>query len=295
MARDAILEWEGREYDHNPKDSDWYWALGIILYELFTGETPYNGETEEEVLEQIGHRRFALDAIALADGVATFGHDEQHVLGNLAGKVFLGNGLGDLVDLSLLTGDGYRIDPFNEPLVSLADAQTYLGMHTDADAPTVRAVVNAATGVVERYCNRTWRRQTVTGEAHAGGKPAFTLRKHPASTITAVTENGAALAASDYTYDSVTGLLWREGGSWAAGPAAVTVSYVAGEADVPDEVAPLLVIQTANWELPDKAPKAEQEAAAKAITEHLAELAAASGVAPEPVAEPIQTDENKES
>ncbi|MBU6214784.1 hypothetical protein KGM48_03010 [Patescibacteria group bacterium] len=28
--RDAILEWEGREYDHNPKDSDWYWALGII-------------------------------------------------------------------------------------------------------------------------------------------------------------------------------------------------------------------------------------------------------------------------
>lgn len=130
----------------------------------------------------------------------------------------------------------WDVDPFNEPLVSLADAQTYLGMHTDADAPTVRAVVNAATGVVERYCNRTWRRQTVTGEAHAGGKPAFTLRKHPASTITAVTENGAALAAADYTYDSVTGLLWREGGSWAAGPAAVTVSYVAGEADVPDEV-----------------------------------------------------------
>jgi hypothetical protein len=30
MARDAIAEWEGREYDHNPKDADWYWALGII-------------------------------------------------------------------------------------------------------------------------------------------------------------------------------------------------------------------------------------------------------------------------
>lgn len=28
--RESILEWEGREYDHNPKDSDWYWALGII-------------------------------------------------------------------------------------------------------------------------------------------------------------------------------------------------------------------------------------------------------------------------
>jgi len=30
MARDAIFEWEGREYDHNPKSADWYWALGII-------------------------------------------------------------------------------------------------------------------------------------------------------------------------------------------------------------------------------------------------------------------------
>ena len=30
MARAAHFEWEGREYDHNPKSADWYWALGII-------------------------------------------------------------------------------------------------------------------------------------------------------------------------------------------------------------------------------------------------------------------------
>ena len=30
MPGTAILEWEGREYDHNPKSADWYWALGII-------------------------------------------------------------------------------------------------------------------------------------------------------------------------------------------------------------------------------------------------------------------------
>ena len=30
MPDKAILEWEGREYDHNPKSTDWYWALGII-------------------------------------------------------------------------------------------------------------------------------------------------------------------------------------------------------------------------------------------------------------------------
>ena len=29
MPRDALAEWEGREYDHSPKSADWYWALGI--------------------------------------------------------------------------------------------------------------------------------------------------------------------------------------------------------------------------------------------------------------------------
>lgn len=30
MAADAIVEWEGHEYEHTPKGADWYWALGII-------------------------------------------------------------------------------------------------------------------------------------------------------------------------------------------------------------------------------------------------------------------------
>ena len=30
MARTALFEWEGREYDHNPKHADWYWSLGIV-------------------------------------------------------------------------------------------------------------------------------------------------------------------------------------------------------------------------------------------------------------------------
>jgi len=52
--------------------------------------------------------------------------------------------------------------------------------------------------------------------------------------------------------------------------------------------------------LVDKSPKADQEAVAKIIAEHMAELAVASGVtledlAPEVAPEPIQTDENKES
>ncbi len=30
MLRTALFEWEGREYEHNPKSADWYWALGIV-------------------------------------------------------------------------------------------------------------------------------------------------------------------------------------------------------------------------------------------------------------------------
>ncbi len=30
MPHTTLLEWQGREYDHNPRSADWYWALGII-------------------------------------------------------------------------------------------------------------------------------------------------------------------------------------------------------------------------------------------------------------------------
>lgn len=34
MQGTTLLEWEGREYDHNPKSADWYWALGIVAVAL---------------------------------------------------------------------------------------------------------------------------------------------------------------------------------------------------------------------------------------------------------------------
>ncbi len=30
MANTIIAKWEGREYEHNPRSSDWYWVLGIV-------------------------------------------------------------------------------------------------------------------------------------------------------------------------------------------------------------------------------------------------------------------------
>lgn len=34
MPHAALFEWEGTEYDHNPRSADWYWAVGIIAIAL---------------------------------------------------------------------------------------------------------------------------------------------------------------------------------------------------------------------------------------------------------------------
>lgn len=62
--------------------------------------------------------------------------------------------------------------------------------------------------------------------------------------------------------------------------------------DVPEGVAAVLLIQTVNWALPDKASKVDREFADKAIAEELAALLAASAPAAaavevEPAAEPV--------
>ena len=36
MPRAPLFEWEGREYEHNPRSADWYWALGIIAVACIT-------------------------------------------------------------------------------------------------------------------------------------------------------------------------------------------------------------------------------------------------------------------
>lgn len=120
-------------------------------------------------------------------------------------------------------------------IVSLADAQAFLGAPRDSDAAQVQVWLDVASQAVELASRRTWRRQTVT-ESYDGGKPSLNLRKTPVASITSVTESGSAVSASGYVLDVNAGILHRGTtsglSSWLPGVQNVTVTYVAGMTDI---------------------------------------------------------------
>jgi hypothetical protein len=64
MARASIFEWEGHEYEHNPKSADWYWALGIIAVAAATAAILFSN--------------YLLGLVVLAAAVAIALHGTKH-------------------------------------------------------------------------------------------------------------------------------------------------------------------------------------------------------------------------
>jgi hypothetical protein len=130
------------------------------------------------------------------------------------------------------------IDPA-AAIIGLADAQVYLNVYTNSQQDEVRAIVEGASTIVEKYTGRTWRRQTVT-ETYDGGGDALILRTTPVISITTVVESGVTLSATDYILDTVGWLLlrgttisWRW---WMWGRQNVVVTSVVGAASIPEPV-----------------------------------------------------------
>ena len=131
------------------------------------------------------------------------------------------------------------------PIVSLADAKAHLNITTTTDDEELRRFLAVATEMAERYCNRALRRKTIS-ETHDGDTEALLLRSRPVLSITTVTENGVALAATDYTLDATAGLLLRGSTTaeleWCDGRQNITVAYVSGYTD-PPQVAQQAVLE----------------------------------------------------
>lgn len=122
------------------------------------------------------------------------------------------------------------------PLVSLADFKLHLNITSTTNDEELRRMLLSASDLAERVTGRIFRLTAFT-ESHDGGTGVVALRRLPVVSITSVTESGTAVAASGYTLDADSGLLFRGSSTspwcWMDGQRNVAVTYVAGEGDPP--------------------------------------------------------------
>lgn len=127
------------------------------------------------------------------------------------------------------------------PIVGLTAIRNHLNLtDTDQDGELLNFAHRAST-MVEDYTRRKWRTVTVT-ETHNGGGRAVFLKARPVQSITSVTQDGVAVAATGYTLKGQGGILYRgTNGAWFAwnpGAGNISVTLVAGPTSgiVPDAI-----------------------------------------------------------
>ena len=121
-------------------------------------------------------------------------------------------------------------------IVTVAEVKTHLNIpssDTSSDAE-LAGFISAATPVIEHVTGPVVARAVV--EKYDGGYEALVLRQPPVISITSVTEDGTAVAASDYTLSDA-GVLYRKSGVWLCGRSTVQVTYQAGRSTVPASIA----------------------------------------------------------
>lgn len=129
--------------------------------------------------------------------------------------------------------DVFDIAPANPvALVELAEAKHFLNIPpaNTAHDEKLRSLIASVTDVVEDITGVVVRRSFT--EVYSGfGEPAILLRRRPVISVTSVSENGVALAASEYSVNSF-GVLTKAtsyaAGRWLSGVDNIGVTYVAG-------------------------------------------------------------------
>lgn len=123
------------------------------------------------------------------------------------------------------------VDPAELALVGLADLKTHLNITGTGNDDELRGTLLAATQAVEDHLNRPIRRlvRVETYPVIRGNGGTLVLSFPDVASITSVTCNGVACAASDYTADTRTGVLYKATG-WTP---PVVVTYVTRPVDSP--------------------------------------------------------------
>lgn len=118
-------------------------------------------------------------------------------------------------------------------LTTVATLKTELSISGSDQDTALAALIAQASAAIESYCNRQFGHRTVTDTLrNRARREALVLSVIPVTGVTAVTESGTALEASDYELDSAkSGLLFRLDSNdnltcWAA--AKIVIGYTAG-------------------------------------------------------------------
>lgn len=124
-------------------------------------------------------------------------------------------------------------------LVTAAELRSYLDLE-EADLADARAelIIGGVGGLVRAYTNQLLdvvAADTVTLDGT--GTDVLLLPELPVTDVTAVTDDGDALAEADNWAWTDTGILWRLGGNvWTAGRGRYEVTYDHGHATIPDAI-----------------------------------------------------------
>lgn len=135
-------------------------------------------------------------------------------------------------------------------LISLAAARAALDTDQSDDAK-VQALITRASDVLARNCRRVFALEAVEEQLRLTQcRAELVLARYPIVEITSITENGTALACSDYEIDKASGILTRLHGERACfwNPWKIDIAYRAG------------------YPLPAAAPAALQQAALRLVT-----------------------------
>ena len=95
-------------------------------------------------------------------------------------------------------------------LATIAQLQTHVSGISDADATLA---IDAASSLIERLCNRTFQRATVTERVAGFGRQKLSLSRRPVESVTSITRNGSVLDSTTYRIeDAETGLIQNDSG-----------------------------------------------------------------------------------
>lgn len=103
-------------------------------------------------------------------------------------------------------------------LTTVGRVQAELGLTAGEDTDLLAGMIERASSAIARECRRVFGRETVTETLDGSGSRLLALSRTPIVSVASVTEDGVALAATEYAVeDAEAGALYRQDGWGRAG------------------------------------------------------------------------------